>query len=138
MRYCAIKSCKNTDKNRPDIRFYEFPKSSETRSVWESFCGPSSASVRYICQEHFSDESWSLKDILLKSPPDKRRLKDGAIPVINLPEQEEQSDRGNRANIRKRKRLVSELVFEHDQAIEDEAQRSYQDQLPKSVATQTQ
>lgn len=123
MRGCSVLGCPNTNNNQPGLRYYEFPKNTKIRSVWNQFCRPSNASRRVICQEHFSDESWTTRDVLLNIPLNKRRLKADAIPVKNVPDQLEQSYRRKRALIRERKRLVSEAIFEHE-----EAERKAQDE----------
>lgn len=136
MRACAIVGCDNNDKSQKTLRFYEFPKDFETRRAWECFCSESSTVRRFVCREHFNEDSWTLRDVTLCTPLDKRKLVPGAVPVVNVPTQP-QTDREERHRIGENKSFVSIAVEEYEANMEEEQRQLAIDQMPKSVMTQT-
>lgn len=137
MRYCAYRGCVNNRRNCPGKRFYQFPEEQHIRSVWAEACEPSANRMRYICIDHFPDTVFLQRDIIMAVPVDKRRLKQGAVPLS----EERQTDRSGRIRAREHKRCVVEAMQDYETMIENEAametERQAAEQAPRSVETQT-
>ena len=89
MVYCSVASCRNGNRNRPDLSFFRFP-TDKRLSVWLKFCRRADAKYNEerrkamagkkhnlrICSEHFSAESY------WRTLNGKRYLFDSAIPTL--------------------------------------------------------
>lgn len=95
------------------MRYFTFPSEAELLKQWISAC---QLDLKYnpkncrVCSQHFLNEDYSLRDQLLKTPFEKRKLKKDAVPSVNLPAPLIQSNRLKRYNKRCTKKLVKELI----------------------------
>lgn len=92
---CAVYNCNsdNQSKSRDkDVKFFRFPRDKTTCKKWVVSCGRSdkfNPQTSHMCSLHFvpSDYARDLKAELLNCPipKNKRLLKDGSVPTMNLP-----------------------------------------------------
>lgn len=114
---CAVVGCKNySDRKDGDknIRYYTFPKKLNIRNQWMKLCGRKdkfNVKNARICSIHFSEKDWKLEDVLLDVSENKRRLKEDAIPSINLPVESSTSERQSRYNKKIQKQLVEDAMI---------------------------
>ncbi|XP_022174189.1 uncharacterized protein LOC111036470 [Myzus persicae] len=92
MSWCTVKYCEiNKKKNHKDsnVRFHRFPKNPVFENKWILACGKSNVNAKSarICSTHFEDDSYVkplIEKLLEYSPRHKRKLKQDAIPTINV------------------------------------------------------
>lgn len=112
MRCCAIEGCANKRNSRKQIRFFPFPTDEHVHSLWAAVCKREVA-LRFVCEDHFDEESWSMKDRLLNMPISKRRLLPGAVPTLNLSETVS-VDVPAAEQEKARKELIADALSEYD------------------------
>lgn len=74
VRYCAVKTCPNTDASKT-LRFFKAPskeKNRETHAKWSQFAGQELGKNSFVCQLHFRENEFVGEK--------KLRLRGGAIP----------------------------------------------------------
>ncbi|XP_044752970.1 uncharacterized protein LOC123312543 isoform X2 [Coccinella septempunctata] len=92
MPQCAILTCNNTHRRTKggNVRYHRFPGDNKTRMRWIELCGKtvSNSSTARVCSHHFSKVCYE-RDVQheLLGLPSRCRLKKGAVPDINLPDQ---------------------------------------------------
>lgn len=91
---CAVINCSNYEGNKLcsiQLKYFWFPREESLKVLWLEACGRNLNTQQHlkICSEHFSEQDYRLKDILLNTEWSKRRLKPGAVPSLKLPAQDE-------------------------------------------------
>lgn len=89
MSICAVKSCPNKWKKTGNTTtYYKFPDATKEPLLFEAWakysgvpCAPHN--TLRICSDHFTPDAYSLKSRLL--PGAQKRLKEGAIPGLEIP-----------------------------------------------------
>lgn len=115
---CIVPGCKNyeCEKLKAKKKFFCFPRNKDLCALWVRVCMVGSdVDVKgiKICSDHFVDEDYRLKDILLNTEFVKRRLRVGAYPTQFVPD-------GNickvedRIKEKERKEIVREAIWEYD------------------------
>nr|CAD7196823.1 unnamed protein product [Timema douglasi] len=82
---CVVNGCKEITRNNENFSFHKFPKNKKLRKVWIDKINtriPVTESSR-ICGKHFERSSYFLSSF--RGSPKKRKLKNGVIPSLNLP-----------------------------------------------------
>lgn len=123
MVICVVKNCGNYEGKlgiSPDLRFYTFPNDSERFELWRKAagCGGLSATKRnFMCSVHFDISAIRLQDRLLGTGAKRRKLSEDAVPTLFLPTQSASvlSDRTNRLNQANHRKLIKEVLVNHDQ-----------------------
>ena len=91
---CAVFGCGNKQGKvgSTNLRYFRFPRDEKLRQVWVNVCRRSdsfSANKAVVCSKHFTSNDYidDMKSRLLgvKSPRNKRLLKEGAAPSLFLP-----------------------------------------------------
>lgn len=124
---CSVYGCKSNHYKKQktndgvgiNIRFYRFPQNSEMAQRWKFKCYRSdnfNIKTARICDKHFvpTDYVRNLKHELLGySPKSCRKLKDDAVPSVNLPTEESippSTSRQARFDVKLRKTIVKNLL----------------------------
>ncbi|CAB4068676.1 unnamed protein product [Lepeophtheirus salmonis] len=84
LNVCAIPACPSPE----DISYYTFPKEEESRKKWIQACyceNLPNIDSAVICENHFSPENYDKHLQLFHNSPARKRLKEGAVPNLNLP-----------------------------------------------------
>lgn len=92
MVYCAVVGCNNNNKKTSknfasSCRYFSFPSSKQISKLWVQKCYQKNTfNIKYarICSYHFSDDDYCAKEKLLQLPRNKWKLKDDAVPSLNL------------------------------------------------------
>ena len=85
--YCSAYGCYSSPTKNPDLSFFRYPKESKVLKAWvcrirrDNFI-PTSTS--YVCSRHFTEAEMYVPATDTPSLFKKRRLRQGAIPSINL------------------------------------------------------
>ena len=100
---CAISSCTNPK----DKTYFSFPREEERKKIWVSSCARAdfvNVNTAKICEIHFSEDNF-VRDFQheLMGLPVRRRLNEWAVPNINLPYQQPQSQSDIQSELRERK-----------------------------------
>ncbi|XP_055628124.1 zinc finger protein 675-like [Toxorhynchites rutilus septentrionalis] len=118
MVQCAVSGCINYENDiiGPKKRFFRFPKNRELCSLWINVCEADSdlnvAKAR-VCSDHFLDEDYRLKDILLNTVWSKRMLREDAVPSQLLPAGNNFVAK-NEITVSERKEIVQKAISEYD------------------------
>lgn len=115
------KQLKRNDGTGQKVQFFRFPKNNKMARLWKAKCkrvDNFNIENARMCDKHFVPDDYyiNLKHRLLEySPISHRKLKDDAVPGINLLKEEcyvnvPSSSRQLRMDIRQRKTIVNELL----------------------------
>ncbi|XP_015377351.1 PREDICTED: THAP domain-containing protein 5-like [Diuraphis noxia] len=124
---CAVANCKQYSSKAKidgtDISFHRFPKDLDQQKLWAQKCKRDdkwNPQTSYICSIHFSSDAFvhNMKAKLLGYSPRVRKLKQDAVPTLNLPAASfDQNDisisainRRNRMDAKLAKKVHDELV----------------------------
>ncbi|XP_055632578.1 zinc finger protein Xfin-like [Toxorhynchites rutilus septentrionalis] len=114
---CAVVGCKNYEGDNHCLRkfkYFVFPKDEQLCRVWVEKCGKNDFDPKKakLCSNHFGENDYRLKDVMLNSDWSKWRLRKGVVPNLNLPN----NDDSGQDNIDKddRKRIVQQAIEEHE------------------------
>ena len=105
---CAIATCHSPS----DKTYFSFPREEERQKIWVSTCARAefvNVKTAKLCEIHFS-EDYFVRDFQheLMGLPVRRRLCDSAVPNINLPSQQPQSQSDIERDLKKRKEKEQE------------------------------
>lgn len=109
MGKCSIKCCNNrNDRKSPKrVRVFSFPRKEEIRKKWLEICKITGNDIHksaFICEDHFVEADYKPKPEYLQNcpgfiySPRRRRIKDDAIPSLNLVPDDEQIQSANVQN----------------------------------------
>ena len=116
---CAVFGCNSNNKKIKNkvntISFFRFPKNKDICSIWIVKCARKdkiNIDTARLCCHHFTENQFqrNLRDELLNREIIKKKLKDDAIPVINLPKRNNnltKSDRQKRQDIKICRQLIN-------------------------------
>ncbi|XP_076037484.1 uncharacterized protein LOC143022948 [Oratosquilla oratoria] len=89
---CVVYGCNSSHKKDKSIKFFRFPQDEEYKKKWVDLCKrkePINTDVARVCSLHFEPSAFKrlLKYELLNLPvpPNMKRLLDGALPTLNMP-----------------------------------------------------
>lgn len=119
-RRCEIRGCHSDNRDKQGKRFFTFPKDEHVKTKWDAVCRNSGNKHRFVCQDHFDEQSFSLSDRLLNTPMSKRLLVHGAVPTLNLDEPVS-PDVSAVEQERVRRKLIADALTEYDRRQEEEA-----------------
>ncbi|CAH1106300.1 unnamed protein product [Psylliodes chrysocephalus] len=116
---CAVTGCTSNNNKKaknysPNCRYFTFPTAKETRKMWVQKCYQKhnfNVKNARICWKHFSDEDFCIKEKILKLPKNKWKLKEDAVPLLNLPKspKPKTSNQKNRNERIKKRNLLKNL-----------------------------
>ena len=130
MAICSVFNCKsNNDKRlkrnteesvRKETKFFRFPKDKAMAKIWIHKCRRNdkfNITNSYICSKHFTADDYKRNfqhELLQYSPKNSKKLKEDAIPSLNLPynlnEVAGETSREERQKIRNRKQIIDEIL----------------------------
>nr|CAH7765335.1 unnamed protein product [Callosobruchus chinensis] len=117
MVYCAVVGCSNNNNKRSknyssNYRYFSFPTANkEVCKIWVQKCYQKhmfKIENARICSDHFSDEAFCDKEKLLQLPRNKWKLKENAIPSLNLAKAET-ANKNNRDERTKKRNLAKNI-----------------------------
>lgn len=93
MQCLVAETTKEINYARKKMKFFWFPGEASRKAAWFNACGrnPDESVHLKICSEHFREEDYRLKDILMNTEWSKRRLNADAVPCLKLQLQRDDS-----------------------------------------------
>ncbi|KAG8291200.1 hypothetical protein J6590_066690 [Homalodisca vitripennis] len=85
---CSVANCRNHSKYTKNVIYHVFPKSLSVNDVWVLKCNRTdtfNVHTGRVCSDHFAESDYvdDMKNRLL-GLPQRRLLKDDAVPTLNL------------------------------------------------------